>query len=41
MRRAEGDYYTQPKIETETFIEETREERDALGVRAALRRSCR
>ena len=32
MRPAEGDYYTQPKIETETFIEETREERDALGV---------
>ncbi|HZO58397.1 MAG TPA: DEAD/DEAH box helicase [Solirubrobacterales bacterium] len=29
---AEGNYYTQPKIETETFIEETREERDALGV---------
>ena len=32
VRPAEGDYYTQPKIETETFIEETREERDALGV---------
>jgi DEAD/DEAH box helicase domain-containing protein len=29
---AEGNYYTQPKIETETFIEETRDERDALGV---------
>ena len=32
MRPAEGNYYTQPKIETETFIEETRDERDALGV---------
>ena len=32
VRRAEGDWYTQPKIDTETFIEETREERDALGV---------
>ena len=32
VRSAEGHYYTQPKIETETFIEETREERDALGV---------
>jgi DEAD/DEAH box helicase domain-containing protein len=30
---ARADYYTQPKIETQTFIEETREERDALGVR--------
>ena len=37
VRPAEGDYYTQPKIETETFIEETREERDALGVGAAVR----
>ena len=33
VRRAEGDYYTQPKIETETFIEEIREERQALGVK--------
>jgi DEAD/DEAH box helicase domain-containing protein len=32
VRPAEGNYYTQPKIETETFIEETRDERDALGV---------
>jgi DEAD/DEAH box helicase domain-containing protein len=32
VRPAEGDYYTQPKIETETFIEEVREGRDALGV---------
>ena len=32
VRPAEGDYYTQPKIETETFIEEMREGRDALGV---------
>ena len=32
VRPAEGNYYTQPKIETETFIEETREEREALGV---------
>jgi DEAD/DEAH box helicase domain-containing protein len=30
--RAPGDYYTQPKIETETFIEEEREHRSALGV---------
>jgi DEAD/DEAH box helicase domain-containing protein len=29
---APGDYYTQPKIETETFIEEERERREALGV---------
>jgi DEAD/DEAH box helicase domain-containing protein len=29
---AKGDYYTQPKIETATFIEQTREERGALGV---------
>jgi DEAD/DEAH box helicase domain-containing protein len=29
---APGDYYTQPKIETETFIEEERERRTALGV---------
>jgi DEAD/DEAH box helicase domain-containing protein len=32
VRRAEGDYYTQPKIQTETFIEEIREGRDTLGV---------
>ena len=32
VRPAEGHHYTQPKIETETFIEETRDERDALGV---------
>ena len=32
VRAAEGDYYTQPKIETETFIEKLREGRDALGV---------
>ena len=32
VRPAEGHWYTQPKIDTETFIEETREERDALGV---------
>jgi DEAD/DEAH box helicase domain-containing protein len=32
VRRAEGHWYTQPKIDTETFIEETREERTALGV---------
>jgi DEAD/DEAH box helicase domain-containing protein len=32
VRPAEGNYYTQPKIETETFIEETRDERNALGV---------
>jgi DEAD/DEAH box helicase domain-containing protein len=32
VRPAEDHYYTQPKIETETFIEETRDEREALGV---------
>jgi DEAD/DEAH box helicase domain-containing protein len=32
VRRSDGGYYTQPKIETETFIEETREERTTLGV---------
>jgi DEAD/DEAH box helicase domain-containing protein len=32
VRAAEGDYYTQPKIETETFIEELRESRQALGL---------
>ena len=32
VRRSDAGYYTQPKIETETFIEETREERTALGV---------
>jgi DEAD/DEAH box helicase domain-containing protein len=29
---AQGDWYTQPKIETETFIEESRESRDTCGV---------
>ena len=37
VRPADADYYTQPKIDTETFIEETREERDALGRAAAFR----
>jgi DEAD/DEAH box helicase domain-containing protein len=32
VRPAVGDYYTQPKIETETFIEEKRDTRTALGV---------
>ncbi len=32
VRRSDGGYYTQPKIETETFIEEVREDRTALGV---------
>jgi len=32
VRPAAGDWYTQPKIETETFIEEMRESRTALGV---------
>jgi DEAD/DEAH box helicase domain-containing protein len=32
VRRAEGDYYTQPKTETETFIEEVREGREVIGV---------
>jgi DEAD/DEAH box helicase domain-containing protein len=32
VRSADGDYYTQPKIQTETFIEEIREGRDTLGI---------
>lgn len=32
VQPAAGDFYTQPKIETETFIEEMRESRTALGV---------
>jgi DEAD/DEAH box helicase domain-containing protein len=32
VRTAEGDWYTQPKIETQTFIEEVREGREATGV---------
>ncbi len=32
VQPADGDYYTQPKIETETFIEEIKESRDVLGV---------
>jgi DEAD/DEAH box helicase domain-containing protein len=32
VRRSNAGYYTQPKIETETFIEEVREDRTALGV---------
>jgi DEAD/DEAH box helicase domain-containing protein len=32
VRPAEGDFYTQPKIETMTFIEEMREGRAAAGV---------
>jgi DEAD/DEAH box helicase domain-containing protein len=32
VQRAEGDYYTQPKIETETFIEQLRDGRDTSGV---------
>jgi DEAD/DEAH box helicase domain-containing protein len=32
VRPMKGDWYTQPKIETMTFIEEEREARDALGV---------
>jgi DEAD/DEAH box helicase domain-containing protein len=31
-----ADYYTQPKIETETFIEEERDTRTALGVRLSF-----
>ena len=38
VRPAEGDYYTQPKIETETFIEEMREDARRARGRAALRR---
>jgi DEAD/DEAH box helicase domain-containing protein len=36
VRPALADYYTQPKIETETFIEEERETRQALGVRLSF-----
>jgi DEAD/DEAH box helicase domain-containing protein len=36
VRPALGDYYTQPKIETETFIEEERDTRTALGVRLSF-----
>ncbi len=32
VRPTRADYYTQPKVETQTFIEETREGRDTLGV---------
>src|SRR5205823_2246750 len=32
VRASDGGYYTQPKIETETFIEDVREQRKALGV---------
>src|SRR5205085_4380102 len=33
---APGDWYTQPKIETETFIEDERNTRTALGVRLSF-----
>ncbi len=36
VRPALGDFYTQPKIETETFIEEERETRTALGIRLSF-----
>jgi DEAD/DEAH box helicase domain-containing protein len=36
VRPALGDYYTQPKVETETFIEEERDTRTALGVRLSF-----
>jgi DEAD/DEAH box helicase domain-containing protein len=32
VRRSDAGYYTQPKVETETFIESERQERAALGV---------
>jgi DEAD/DEAH box helicase domain-containing protein len=32
VQRAEGDYYTQPKIETETFIEQLRDSRETSSV---------
>jgi DEAD/DEAH box helicase domain-containing protein len=32
VRPSDADYYTQPKIETETFVEEVREGRETLGV---------
>jgi DEAD/DEAH box helicase domain-containing protein len=36
VRPFSGDWYTQPKKETETFIEEVRDARDAAGVRLSL-----
>jgi DEAD/DEAH box helicase domain-containing protein len=36
VRPALGDFYTQPKIETETFIEEERETRTAMGIRLSF-----
>jgi DEAD/DEAH box helicase domain-containing protein len=36
VRPALGDYYTQPKIETETFIESERDTRTALGARLSF-----
>ena len=36
VSEARGDYYTQPKTDSETFIEETREQREALGVKLSF-----
>jgi DEAD/DEAH box helicase domain-containing protein len=36
VEHADADWYTQPKIETETFIEEEREQREALGVKLSF-----
>jgi len=36
VERFEGDWYTQPKKETETFIERTKESREALGVKLSF-----
>ena len=32
VRRFEGDWYTQPKRESETYIEQVREQRETGGV---------
>ena len=40
VRRFDGDWYTQPKMETETFIEEVREQRTALRRRRCRSASC-
>jgi len=36
VERFEGDWYTQPKKETETFIDRTKESREALGVKLSF-----
>ncbi|MEX0992724.1 MAG: DEAD/DEAH box helicase [Solirubrobacterales bacterium] len=36
VSEAQGDYYTQPKVVSETFIESAREQRSALGVQLSF-----